>query len=151
MRLLQNVEIRMPFLHRPLVEFMQAIPKEQRARPGETRSLQRRALRDLVPPEILRRKGKGNPIEALSRAIVREHENLASLLNDSCAAKSGYVNQQRVNAAVEKLQYGDMHSLEIFRLIPLESWLRLVEQKRSHVSVTVATSGLPEAVPVVTC
>jgi asparagine synthase (glutamine-hydrolysing) len=151
MRLLQNVEIRMPFLHRPLVEFMQAIPKEQRARPGETRSLQRRALGDLVPPEILRRKGKGNPIEALSRAIVREHNNLELLMTNTCAAQYGYVNQQRVNSAVEKLKYGDMHSLEIFRLIPLESWLRLVEQKRTHVQVTVATTGLPDAVPVATC
>jgi asparagine synthase (glutamine-hydrolysing) len=151
MRLLQNVEIRMPFLHRPLVEFMQAIPKEQRARPGETRSLQRRALRDLVPPEILRRKGKGNPIEALSRAIVREHNNLELLMTNTCAAQYGYVNQQRVNSAVEKLKYGDMQSLEIFRLIPLESWLRLVEQKRTHVQVTVATTGLPEAMPVATC
>ena len=151
MRLLQDVEIRMPFLHRPLVEFMQAIPKEQRAHPGETRSLQRRALRDLVPPEILRRKGKGNPIEALSRAIVREHHNLELLMTNTCAAQYGYVNQQRVNSSVEKLKYGDMHSLEIFRLIPLESWLRLVEQKRSHVQVTVATTGLPRAVPVATC
>lgn len=150
MRVLQDVEIRMPFLHRPLVEFMQAIPQEQRARPGETRSLQRRALRDLVPPEILRRKGKGNPIEALSRAIVREHDALRSLLTNSCVAKFGYVNQSRVTAEVEKLRYGDMHSLEIFRLIPLESWLRLIEQKRSHVKVTVATNGLPKAVPVAT-
>jgi len=141
----------MPFLHRPLVEFMQAIPKEQRARPGETRSLQRRALRDLVPPEILRRKGKGNPIEALSRAIVREHEALGSLLTNSLAAKRGYVNQSCVNTQLEKLRYGDMHSLEIFRLIPLESWLRLVEQKRTHFQVTVATTGLPDAVPVATC
>jgi hypothetical protein len=61
------------------------------------------------------------------------------------------VNQSRVTAEVEKLRYGDMKSLEIFRLIPLESWLRLIEQKRSHVNVTVATTGLPEAVPVATC
>jgi len=151
MRLLQNVEIRLPFLHRPLVEFILAVPKEQRARPGETRSLQRRALRGLVPPEILKRKGKGNPIEALSRAIVREHDALRSLLTNSCAAKYGYVNQQAVSRAVEKIKYGDLRSLEIFRLIPLEAWLRLVQQKRSPVNLTVATSGLPQAVPVATC
>ena len=151
MRMLQNVDIRLPLLHRPLVEFMQAIPKEQRARPGETRSLQRRALRELLPPEILKRKGKGNPIEALSRAIIREHEALRLLMTDSFAAANGYVNQETVMAAVEKIRYGDMRSLEIFRLIPLEAWLCLVEQKRKRVESAVTTEGLPNAVPVVTC
>jgi asparagine synthase (glutamine-hydrolysing) len=149
MRVLDNVDIRLPFLHRPLVEFMQAIPKEQRARPGETRSLQRRALRDLVPPEILKRKGKGNPIEALSRAISREHGRLRPLLSDSYAARYGYVNQTALMTAFEKTKYGDLRSMEVFRLIPLELWLRSLDHVRSRVKVNATETGLPQALPVV--
>ena len=151
MRRLQNVEIRLPYLHRPLIEFMQAIPHEQRARLGETRSLQRRALKGLVPDQILRRKGKGNPIEALSRALVREHQQLRQVLQNSCVARYGYVNQEALMTSFAQLRYGDMRSLEIFRTIPLEFWLRRLEQRQSRTRVNAASMGLPQALPAAAC
>ena len=151
MRRLQRVEIRLPYLHRPLIEFMQAIPKEQRARPGETRSLQRRALRGIVPDEILNRKGKGNPIEALSRALCREHARLRQLLMNSYVARHGYVNQEALIKGFEKTKYGDMRSMEIFRVIPLEFWLRSLEELRSTARESAAVKGLPQALPAAAC
>jgi asparagine synthase (glutamine-hydrolysing) len=151
MRRLQKSEIRLPFLHRPLIEFMHAIPHEQRARPGETRSLQRRALKGLVPEEILRRKGKGNPVEALSRALVREHEQLRQVLQNSSVARYGYVNQEALMASFGRLRYGDMRSLEIFRTIPLEFWLRRLEQRQSRTKINAASMGLPQALPAAAC
>src|SRR5262249_5932267 len=61
-----------PYLHRPLVEFLLAIPFEQKLRPGETRSLHRRALGDLLPEKVAQRRDKRGPNEALCRALVRE-------------------------------------------------------------------------------
>src|SRR5205823_2729993 len=43
-----------PFTHRPLVEYVLAIPGEELSAPGEMRSLMRRAFDGLVPPRILR-------------------------------------------------------------------------------------------------
>jgi hypothetical protein len=146
-RTLQNVEIRLPFLYRPLVEFMQAIPREQRALVGETRSLQRRALRNLLPPEILNRTGKGIPAEAIMRALVREYPRIRALLLDSYVARYGYVDQRALTAAVERIPYGDKRCAEITRLIPLEYWLRSLECRHSRVQIEAAVWGSPEARP----
>jgi asparagine synthase (glutamine-hydrolysing) len=145
LRVLQNVEIRLPFLHRPLVEFMQAIPRAQRMRPGETRSLQRRALRDLLPQKILERKGKGNPAEAVSRALAREYRRAHSLLSDSYVARYGYVNQQALMAAFERSRYVDKYAGEILRILPLEFWLRSLEHRRLRAKMNTAAIGSPEA------
>jgi len=71
-REMSRVDVSYPFLHRPLVEFMQAIPHTQRLRVGETRSLMRRSLRGLLPAKTLKRRSKGNPQEVITRAIARE-------------------------------------------------------------------------------
>jgi asparagine synthase (glutamine-hydrolysing) len=47
-----------PYLDRDFLEFIYAVPRDQLARPGERRSLMRRALNGIVPPEILHRKRK---------------------------------------------------------------------------------------------
>jgi len=47
-----------PYLDRDLLEFLYAVPREQLVRPGQRRSLVRRALRGTVPPEILNRRRK---------------------------------------------------------------------------------------------
>jgi asparagine synthase (glutamine-hydrolysing) len=146
-RCLQNVEIRLPFLYRPLVEFMQAIPQAQRARVGETRSLQRRALRNLLPTEILNRTGKGIPAEAIMRALAREYRRVRPLLMDSYVARYGYVDQKVLSDAIERIPYGDKRCAEITRLIPLENWLRSLERRRSSVQMEAAGLGSPDARP----
>jgi len=61
-----------PYLDRDLLEFLYAIPRDQIVRPGEKRSLIRRALKTLVPSEILNRKRKAflsrNPVPLATAA-----------------------------------------------------------------------------------
>ena len=147
LRILQKGELRLPMLHRPLIEFMQAIPQNQRARVGETRSLQRRALRDLLPPETLKRKGKGNPSEALFRAASREAKGLHALLSESYVARCGYVDQKALMEAVERYRYGDRSAAEVLRIVPLEFWLRSLAQRRSRPKLNTAAMGLLAARP----
>ena len=146
-RVLQNVEINLPMLHRPLVEFMQAIPRNQRIRLGETRSLQRRALSGLVPREVLRRKGKGNPAEAVFRGVCRDYTRLDSLLADAYVARYGYLNQQALTAAVQRFRYGDQRAGWLPRIIFLEFWLRSLEEWRGCTKGGAAVMGLPVARP----
>ena len=146
-RVLQDVELRLPILYRPLVEFMQAIPQDQRIRPGEKRSLQRRALKNLLPPEVLNRKGKGNPSEAVFRAFTREYPRLHSLLSDSYVARYGYVNQQALTRVLERTRCGDKRISDIFRVISLEFWLRSLDQYGPTAEMNAAAMGSPEACP----
>jgi asparagine synthase (glutamine-hydrolysing) len=67
------VEKRYPFLDRDLLEFVNAIPREQLVRPGQRRSLMRRSLVGIVPEEVL------NPIAALAadwERVLRSSENM---------------------------------------------------------------------------
>ena len=146
-RVLQNVEIRLPMLHRPLVEFMQAIPRDQRIRLGETRSLQRRALNGLVPPAVLKRKGKGNPAEAIFRGVLREHTRLRSLLADAYVARYGYLNQKALTAALQRYRYGDQRAMWLPRIIFLEFWLRSLDGWRGCTKAGAAVMGSPVAQP----
>ncbi|HKN83490.1 MAG TPA: asparagine synthase-related protein [Pyrinomonadaceae bacterium] len=137
-RALNKSDITFPFMHRPLIEFMQAIPQQQRVRPGETRSLQRRALRDLLPAETVKRKGKGIPDEAILRAIIREHRWLRSVFVDSHAARLGYINKQALLGALDNARYGDCQSVELVQAVPLEFWLRSLQRRRSWTKINAA-------------
>lgn len=123
-----TIEISYPFTHRPLVEFLQAIPPTQWIRPGETRSLMRRSLRRYLPEEIVKRKGKGTPAEATLRAMGREWSRLRLLLRDSRLVARGYVNEKALRAVVDQPFVGhDLTTVSVVRLAHLECWLRTLE------------------------
>jgi asparagine synthase (glutamine-hydrolysing) len=135
-----NIEISYPFLHRPLVEFMQAIPFEQRVRPGETRSLMRRALRNALPEQILNRKSKANPGEALYRGVQREWPNLRRLLTNSHICARGYANSKELLAALDRARHGI--DLTVMPAIHLEFWLRSLEHRRLVSKELCTASGI---------
>lgn len=126
-----NVEIRYPYLHRPLVEFLQAIPFEQRVRPGETRSLMRRSLRTFLPERIAKRRTKGNPHEAICRAVIRELPRLRILFADARVSAYGYVDRTTLLEALELASHGvKINLVSLLKTISLELWLRTLEQPR---------------------
>jgi asparagine synthase (glutamine-hydrolysing) len=49
----RSLEVRVPLLDTPLVEFVNALPDSARSNPGSQKALLVEALRDLLPPEIL--------------------------------------------------------------------------------------------------
>src|SRR5581483_4360900 len=51
-------EVRYPYLDRDLLEFLYGIPRQQLVRPNERRSLMRRALKGVVPDQVLNRRRK---------------------------------------------------------------------------------------------
>ncbi|HXQ69530.1 MAG TPA: asparagine synthase-related protein, partial [Pyrinomonadaceae bacterium] len=119
-----------PFGHRPLLEFLQAIPFEQFLRPRENRSLMRRALRDLLPEKIARRKTKGNPAEGFARAIAREASVMRSLFSDSRVCAHGFMDSAPLLAAIHRAKHGlEQHAGALLLTISLEFWLRALEQR----------------------
>ena len=126
----QPIEISYPFTHRPLVEFLQAIPATQWIRPGETRSLMRRAMRPYLPPQIAARKGKGSPGEATLRAAAREWPRLRELLRNALVCTGGYVNPVALKTLIEKPNFsGNPEDLALLRIAYLELWLRDFERR----------------------
>ena len=153
------IEITYPFTHRPLVEFLQAIPPTQWIRPGEGRSLLRRTLRDYLPPEIAKRKGKGSPMQATLRAVCREWPRLRMLLKDARVCAAGYVNERALNTLIEHANFErNPESLLVTRIGFLELWLRDLERRSQtaertapvNLSASITADGrsrVAEAVP----
>lgn len=124
------VAITYPFTHRPLLEFLQAIPPTQWVRPGQGRSLLRRALQTYLPAEIAKRKGKGNPGEAVLRAVAREWPRLREVLRNALVCDRGYVNPTALKALIEQPDFErSPEGLFVLRISYLELWLRDVERR----------------------
>ena len=138
---LQNEWVSYPYLYRPLVEFMQAIPFSQKVRPGQTRSLLRRSLQGVLPPETFARKGKKSPTEALIRAINRESLRLRVLLTNSRSCAYGFTSAEALLEALDRAKLGhDLAAIDIINIVCLELWLRALE--KHHPSARKTTSDL---------
>ena len=122
-----------PGTDRRLIEFLAAIPFEQRARPKEKKSILRRALRDLLPAELLYRTERRITIQpAAARAAVRERERIRETFANSRAAAHGYIDAAEVLAACD--QSKKQPELFVISLLPFEYWIRSFE-KRSGASL----------------
>lgn len=128
-----SAEVRFPFLHRPLVEFCLALPVEQFARPTETRSLHRRALRALLPPEVCSRRNKRGPDEALIRRIGEAWPRLTALFGaDARVFAHGFVARAPLLEALRRRRFGLLAEAgAVETVISLEVWLRGLERRSS--------------------
>jgi asparagine synthase (glutamine-hydrolysing) len=134
-------DVSYPFLHRPLVEFIQAIPSDQRSRPGETRIAQRAAMKDLLPDVIRRRRSKGNPAECLTRAFHRAAGDLSHWLADGLLAQRGYVDPARIRVELSKLAVGaGVTTMPLVKLLSLELWFRALDLRAHALRRTPADS-----------
>jgi len=130
----QGIETRYPFLDRPLVEFCLAIPFNQLARPGQMRSLHRRALKGILPEPIRARASKRGPDEAIMRGIRREWPNIEAMFasHKSRVYERGYVHRDRFLEELERIRhglYGDQAM--VLRTLQVEAWLRSLETTRN--------------------
>ena len=124
-----DIDITYPYLHRPLVEFLQAVPIEQLLRPGENRSLMRRAMRGILPDKIAERKTKGNPEEVIDRALMREWARLRPIFENARVCARGYIDQRRLLAALDRARHGcERLSSPLLATVCLELWLRAFDE-----------------------
>jgi hypothetical protein len=112
-----------PYAHRPLVEFMIAIPSEERSAPANTRAVMRRAFEGLVPPRIIRRQSKGFYPPAAMRAVRRVMASLPRAAEFE-AVRRGWLDAVRLDAALRAAAHGAGQSGgELQRALILEEWL----------------------------
>jgi asparagine synthase (glutamine-hydrolysing) len=123
---------RYPFLDRDLLEFLYAIPREQLVRPGERRSLVRRALAGIVPDEVLRRRRKAYVARTPLAAISALWESFAHLGTNMVAASLGIVDAHLFTEILQKAREGQQVPLvSLLRTLDVEIWLRSREQPMS--------------------
>lgn len=119
------LERRYPYLDRDLVEFLLSIPANQLLRPGERRSLMRRALVGLVPNEVLSRKTKATTSRSVMVSLQTEWQHLEQLFDSPMSEALGYIDAKCFRDALLTLKHGGKgHIIRLLRAVSLELWLR---------------------------
>lgn len=125
-------EYRFPFLHRPFVEFLLAIPIEQKLRPGENRSLQRRSLKHLLPAVILKRQSKRGSTEALCRTLANNWRDVETLFKKPRVCEYGFVDARTFAETARLIRHGLQNfNAELLGVLSVELWLRALESPKA--------------------
>lgn len=119
-----GVDLRHPWLDPSLLGFAATIPSSMSFSSGLSKAPVRRAMRGLLPGEILDRQHKIYPTALFRRALQSEYFKVDSLLRDMRAADLGFVDSVRLRRAVERYREGDDPSSAFWNSLTLEAWLR---------------------------
>ena len=137
-------ERRYPYLDQSLVEFLLAIPATQILRPGERRSLMRRALAGIVPAEVLWRKTKTFVTRRVLTAFERSWPELESLCRAPVSADLGYLNPHCLLDHLRAARNGDpTHMMCLLKTLYLESWLRSVTKHARLLRIAPSPTPMP--------
>jgi asparagine synthase (glutamine-hydrolysing) len=121
-------EKRYPFLDRDLLEFLYAVPREQILRPGERRSLLRRALRGIVPDQILNRRRKAFVDRGLIYALSAQRRALGDSSYLMARDRLGILDQKIFFDLLQVASDGkEVPGVPLLRVLSLEWWLRHLE------------------------
>jgi asparagine synthase (glutamine-hydrolysing) len=122
----QGVEIRYPFLHRPLVEFCLRLPPVTRSRPAVSKWIQREALADLLPDAVRRRRGKGGIDARIFWSLNQEQTALTRLIDQSSLADLGCVDRGELRRTFARSLAGDARCIgPLFVGLALDTWLAI--------------------------
>jgi asparagine synthase (glutamine-hydrolysing) len=120
-------EVRLPFLDHHVVEYLFAIPEEQKVRGTTTKFVLRQAMRGGLPDKVLNRtdkKGFETPQAAWLHGPLRPWAD--SILHSSAFRERGWIDQPAALRAWRRFlaQPNARHTL-LFRWLSLEAWARM--------------------------
>jgi asparagine synthase (glutamine-hydrolysing) len=122
-------EKRYPFLDQQLLEFLASIPASQLARPNQSRSLLRRALRDIVPCEVLSRNKSADASPSLRVSFQANWSELEKLFAAPLSASMGYLDKARILTGLTEARNGGIEEVaNVAKAVFLELWLQGLNQ-----------------------
>src|SRR5438105_2773365 len=116
MSMAHSIEARVPLLDHKLVEFASTVPAELQLRKGRTKDLFKRALRGILPDEILDRPKHGVAVPL--GPVVRD-----LLLSDTCRRR-GSLNTAYIERLISGHEQGQQLDFHFWTLISFELWCR---------------------------
>lgn len=121
-------EVRHPYLDRSLLEFLYAVPRQQIVRPGHRRSLMRRALKGIVPEEILNRKRKAFVTRSSAAGISNDWASLTDTGASLSIVDLGIVDRRHFIEALQQLSAGqEVPIVTLMRTLLCEVWIRRIK------------------------
>jgi asparagine synthase (glutamine-hydrolysing) len=145
-----SLEVRVPYLDRAVVEYVQRLDASFKIRNGTRKWLHRQVCQNYLPPRILKRKKRGFAVNVVDAWF---HSSLKGALPEMLLDESSLMFRWFNPKAVQKLLVDhksgreDNHKL-LFSLTMFEQWLRTPSVNR-HRSLDANSEDLP--VEVATC
>lgn len=127
-----GVEIRMPFLDVDLLEFCVTVPAAEKWCGGLSRAIIRRALHDVLPPEIATRPDKFDFTDRVRRSLWIDHAALVEhALRDSSDRLAEFADVEDLRGKWQTLrESGELDGAgfqQIWRAVTLSRWLAAQE------------------------
>ena len=121
-----SLEVRVPYLDRTVVEYVQKLNADLKIRNGSRKWLHRRVCRNYLPQRILKAKKRGfavNVVDDWFRSSLKG--DLPESLVDESSLMFGLLRPERVRALLNAHRSGrhDNHKL-LFSLVMFEQWMR---------------------------
>jgi len=127
-----SLEVRVPYLDRTVVEYVQCLGSQFKVRNGSRKWLHRRVCQNYLPAQILRRKKRGfavNVVDEWFRSSLKGE--LPELLSDESSLMFDLLKPEPVRKLLRAHRSGrqDNHKL-LFSLVMFEQWLRGIRSRQ---------------------
>lgn len=125
-----GLELRVPYLDKEIVEFVERLPAQLKVRNGSGKWLHRRVCSEYLPQSIVKRRKRGfacNVVDEWFRSSVST--KMADILLDPSSKIYEYLRPNAVGELMKAHSSGrsDNHKI-LFSLIVFEEWLRVHEE-----------------------
>ncbi len=132
-----SLEVRIPYLDRTVVEYVQRLSANFKVRNGTRKWLHRQVCRNYLPPQILKRKKRGFAVNVVDKWFRSSLEGkIPEMLLDKSALVFDLLKRDPVDKLLEAHRSGrqDNHKL-LFSLVMLEQWLRANHAAKAQAQV----------------
>jgi asparagine synthase (glutamine-hydrolysing) len=120
-----NLEVRVPFLNREMIEMAARMPPRLKLRGLRRKYILKRALEGVLPQDVIWRKkaGFGAPIRSWLRGPLQPLVN--DLLSEETIKRRGIFRPTEVKRVIDANSSGrEDNNLQVFQLLGLEMWQR---------------------------
>jgi len=120
-----GTEKRYPYLDRSLFVYLASLPRTQILQAGHRRHLMRRALREIVPQEVLLRKTKWFGVRGPQALFCNQQRTLGALFEDAWLSNGDVIDASALQKHLDHVQHGAIgEGLALRAAIGIELWLR---------------------------
>ena len=132
MSMAHSIETRVPLLDHKLVEFAATIPPELQLRSGTTKYIFKRAMRGILPDEIIDRPKHGFAVPLGRWFRGQLGDFVRELLLSETSRRRGIFNPAYIEQLVQRHENGRELDLHLWTLISFELWCRTFLDRRSR-------------------
>jgi asparagine synthase (glutamine-hydrolysing) len=124
-----SLELRVPFLDKEIVEYVERLPASMKVRNGSRKWLHRQVCRTYLPDSILKRPKRGFAVNVVDDWFRSSADSKIAALRDTSSNIYQYLRPAAVRELCEQHISGqrDNHKI-LFSLVLFEEWLRVHDE-----------------------